>query len=325
MLLNKNLKLFLLAKKSFSILPLLILCSLQAAQIDALDLMDKTVGLRHIGTGFAGIAAIDPTYASHWNPASIIYAEKHSLAISYDQHFDVSVLSGDSVYMYEKNIPLGFSVIQSSVADIPRTEDHGDIPIKTGTFSDDYRMFGLTMGTRFANMAFGITTKYLSRSLGAYAADGFGLDLGTRLELSSQVALGIVYRNAISDIVWSTGASEALEKKLGLGLTILDTLGELPLAIHADYDIGINSIENFWAVGGEIWLMPKILALRLGTNGHKDLTFGLGVCNNDFFSDIAVVFKDEKTNLSNYVLFSAGMIFTPQTHKNTGPYPAPTL
>lgn len=315
-----------LAKRSSKLfLSILFAGSLYSANIEALDLIDKTAGLRQIGTGFAGIAAVDPTYASHWNPANIVYAEKHSVALAYDQHNDVSFLTGDSVYMYEPHIPIGISVMQSELTQIPETEDHGDVPIKTGTFSDAYRVFGFTMGTRFESIALGITTKYISRAISNYSADGIGVDIGTRLELSSQVALGLVYRNIISDVTWSTGTSEALEKKLGIGFNIIDTLGELPLAINADYDMSISSIENFWAIGGELWLMPKQLALRLGTNENKDTTFGLGVRYEDFFSDVAVVFKDEKTGLDSYVLFSAGLSFNPQLNKNTGPYPAPTL
>jgi hypothetical protein len=287
--------------------------------------MDKTAGLMQIGTGYAGIAAKDPTYASHWNPANIAYAEKHSVALNYDQHFDVAVLAGDAIYMYERDIPLGFSVIQSELGNIPETEDHGDMPIKTGSFADTYRTFGLTLGKRFGDTAFGLTTKYLSRSISNYAAQGFGIDLGARLELSSQVALGAVYRNIISDLVWSTGTSESLEKKLGLGLTILETIGDMPLAVNADYDFGLSTIEKFWALGTELWLMPRTLAIRLGTNSHKDITMGLGVRHEDFFSDIAAVFKDQDTLLDSYILFSVGMNFTPLAKKNTGPYFSPTL
>jgi len=46
-----------------------------ATSIDAVDLLDSSAGLRQIGTGYAGIAAIDPIYAAHWNPANIVYAE----------------------------------------------------------------------------------------------------------------------------------------------------------------------------------------------------------------------------------------------------------
>lgn len=274
-------------------------------------MLDRSAGLRHIGAGYSGLAAIDPTYAAHWNPAGIVYAEAHSAALSYDQQFDVSVLAGDGVYLTDNGLPIGLSFIQSEVTGIPETEDHGDTPVKTGTFADTYRMFGCTLGTYWGDVAVGATAKYLNRSLSTYGADGYGIDLGARYALNPQVGVGLVYRNVFSDILWSTGTSEALEKKLGLGLSVLDTLGDMPLLLNADYDIAISSIENFWALGGELWLMPKLLALRLGTNSHKDITFGLGLRYQDFFTDLAIVFKDEKTNLESYALFSAGIFFTP--------------
>jgi len=241
----------------------------------------------------------------------------------YDQHFDVSLFSGDAVYMYKPELPLGFSIVQSQISNIPKTEDVGDNPVKLGEFADTYQTFGGTIGFKYADIAFGMTTKYLSRSIDNDNAYGFGVDLGSRVVLTPQVALGTVYRNVISHMSWSTGTTEALEKKLGLGLTILDSLGALPVALNADYTVGISTVSNSWALGGELWLVPQLLAMRLGTNSQKDVTFGLGVRYQDFFSDIAVVFKDQDTLLDNFVLFSAGMSFTP--YMNTEPFgpPAP--
>ena len=310
------------AKRLFNLTCLALTCaSLHAASIGALDLIDKTAGLRNIGTGYAGIAAIDPTYAAHWNPANIVYAEKQSVALAYDQQYEANILTGDSVWLVAPKTPLGFSVVQSEVSGIPRTEDQNGDPLHTGSFSDTYRNYSITFGTRFNTLALGSTFKYLTHEIDTYSANGYGLDLGARLELTSQVALGCIYRNILSDISWSTGTVETLESKVGVGLSLLDTLGELPLVINADYDIGITSVEDFWAIGGELWLMPSLLAMRIGTNAHKDITFGLGVHYHDFITDIAVIFKDKETRLDNVFLFSMGLNFAPPKPES---FPWPT-
>ena len=192
--------------------------------------------------------------------------------MSYNEQFATSIIAADSVMLLDNKTPLGLSFIQSALNDIPETVDSAGEPLKIGSFSDTYRILTATWGTLYSGIAWGCNIKYLSREISKYAAEGYALDLGMQTFLTDQVSFGLAYRNLLSDIIWSTGTSEVLEKRLAVGLSVLDTFGDLPVIINADYGLPLANDSSYWAIGTELWLMPKIFALRLGTNSEKDIT-----------------------------------------------------
>jgi hypothetical protein len=280
---------------------------------DTLDIFDRTSGIAQAGCGQAGIAYPDSLNAPYWNPANVSLANTNELGLTYYQRLEVvQHFSGGTTLALKKAPPLAFNFVQESIDEIPETVDIGGEGVKTGSFSDISRIYGMTSAFQISNStALGGTLKLHTRDIQKYSANGYSADLGLIHKVRYNTTLGVTARNIFSNLSWSTGTTETFEKKIATGIYVTDDLGNLPIGILADYEFNLsNTALNAWYLGTEVWIAPEQIALRTGTNAWKDITCGLGLRYRDFRCDVAYIIKNAETKFNNEILFSTSFLFT---------------
>lgn len=260
------------------------------------DILDKTSGLEHIGTGFAGVARPYTISAPYWNPAGLCLLDKEAVGFNYYNRMEsVSHISIDGFYNYKSNLKAGLNFVQEEVADIPETVQVGNEGVKIGSFSDTYRIYNLALASKLQPGVYGgINCKLLTRDISDYSASGYGFDFGLINIIDANNTLGLNIKNLISNISWTTGTYEQLERKIIIGLSNKSLLVKKDFYIDFDYEFyTYDSTKNTWFLGCEHWFMPEQMAWRAGFNGYKQMTLGFGFYYYDFRTDLAYIMKDE--------------------------------
>ncbi|MFH1311693.1 MAG: hypothetical protein ABIJ00_00560 [Candidatus Eisenbacteria bacterium] len=117
-------------------------------------------------------------------------------------------------------------------------------------FSFDHKGFDLAQGSRWScqtvSLGFGYMfsqyasagivskTLFSSSDLDAVGVKAYGIDVGTRLELSPRIDLGLVIRNLVGGATWDGGENEAVPMVVNLGGTVMipyDMSAELALVV----------------------------------------------------------------------------------------------
>lgn len=272
--------------------------------------MDRTSGVNYLGGGSAGIARSTSLAAPYWNPAGAAFLKKNSIGLTYYQRLkEVDHISIETSLVVTNNRVLAFNLVQEAVSDIPETVDDGGVALKVGTFSDTYRIVNGTYASRLGpGLYTGGNFKFLTHDIQKESAYGYGLDAGVIKLVDERTNVGVVFKNLLSALSWSTGTDEQLEKRIVFGLSsIVSKKDHNKFILNFDYDIAPEDFkESTWYAGGEYWLAES-LALRAGLNGNEEISLGLGFSYFDLRTDFAyVVLKEE---LENMFLFSFSLDF----------------
>jgi hypothetical protein len=150
--------------------------------------------------------------------------------------------------------------------------------------------FSLSFAFRVKDIvAFGLTGKYILRSLAGYNASAFGGDAGVLITPTPQFRIGLGLFNLGSQVQFISEADPLpLTGRLGLSLKILDDPHDsLTLAVDNTYDLNASMYAG--AAGMEFWL-DNIFALRAGYTGdayQQHWTAGTGFSLDAFELDYA--------------------------------------
>lgn len=276
----------------------------------ALDIMDRTSGVNYIGGGSAGVARATSLYAPYWNPAGAAFLKKNSLGFNYYQRLkEVDHVSIDASLLVTTNRVLAFNFVQEAVSDIPETVDDGGVALQVGTFSDTTRIINGTYSARIApGLYAGTNFKFLTHDIQKESGYGYGFDAGFIKLVDERTNLGLVFKNVLSAVSWSTGSEEQLEKRIVFGLSsIVSKKEHNKFILNFDYDIAPENFkESVWYSGGEYWLAESF-ALRAGVNGNEEFSVGFGFYYFDLRTDFAYVVLRE--DLENMFLFSFSLDF----------------
>jgi hypothetical protein len=119
-------------------------------------------------------------------------------------------------------------------------------------FSFDHKGFDLAQGSRWSyqtvSLGFGYMfsqfasagilskTLFSSSDLDDAGVKAYGIDIGTRLELSPRVDLGLVIRNLLGGATWDSGESEAVPVVVNLGSSVV-----IPYGMSAEAALAVTS------------------------------------------------------------------------------------
>ena len=228
---------------------------------NTLAYLDNGVGARALGMAGAFVAVADNPSAVYWNVAGVAAQSDSQMELSYQQdNFDYQ-----NMYLFA-TLPttfgkLGFGAISnqaSGIAGVPTAND-GERPVASGSLSDAALTSFVSYSSIFRRgLYWGITGKYMTRTLASATASGIAADLGMMYFLNSNFIFGMQCRNA-----WSTGMkwqgttsnpSDAVASAFFTGLTFKQEWYLLSLS----WGLGGSS-----AIGGE-YQPSKELRLRGG-------------------------------------------------------------
>ncbi|MDR2431448.1 MAG: hypothetical protein LBD99_04265 [Candidatus Margulisbacteria bacterium] len=275
------------------------------------DLLDRSSGASGLARGGAGTASRDQISAPYWNPAGLAHSTRSGLELTYYQNMGlVNHTSLDGVILLNNGLPpLGLNFVQEGINDIPKTVEVNGQAMETGSFADEYRFFNIATAANLnGGLSAGVNYKIISHSIDSYGASGFAADLGLLQMLTRDLYAGLTFRNVISSLEWTTGATEYLARRLTGGLAYRFQLAAKSVQLFGDLDI-FNEDQREWALGAESWLIDDIFCLRGGLNSREEFTLGSGFKYYDFHCDLALLFRAPDSQLENSFLFGMGFDF----------------
>lgn len=251
----------------------------QAWAGETIDIWSKGAGARPMGMGQAAVADPQQVFAAFWNPAGLAAVDRLALASQYASLFQVVSHYGLAVATPLMGGAVGLGYINESTGDIPLTSLGPDgRPVLSGSFSDVKDALGLSYGQAILTpgLSAGATIKYYRETLYDQKAAGYGLDLGLiYLIPGTELSLGLTGRNIMrSALVWPSGASDALGRRLAGGLSYTGEVWDKPVLLSMDLEAAsAKQIKAFY--GLEVAPLD-MLAIRAGL-ADGNFTTGLGL------------------------------------------------
>lgn len=221
-----------------------------------------------MGGAFAGLA--DDENALFYNPAGLAYLQRVGLTSFYSTQY--GVITYGALGVAGQGFGLGGLYLSST--GIPGAGEQHEI---RGNF--DYTNLAGLFGAAgsLGPLAVGVRGKYLSVTsatqiqgrLEPVTGSGFSGDVGVVAGVGP-LRLGLLVENLVGQpIRYSTGASEAWERRVRAGLSIRTG----PLLLAADLD-NLTTEPRYYHAGAELGLGP--LSLRAGVTGIASQVSGSG-------------------------------------------------
>jgi len=230
--------------------------------------LELGVGARANAMGNAYTGLSDDASAVYWNPAGLSFLSHTQLmgmhsSISMDRYHNFIAL----IIPKGENFCIGIGWIAFGVSDIDGRDFMGN---PTGRFNDSENAFLLSLSKKIGAFSFGGSAKYLRHSLADKSANGFGFDIGLKINLTDFISVGATSRNILGKLTWNTdlGKKETIPHRERIGIAISPDF--LPIIVASD--ISLNSEKNPFHFGVE-YNFIKVLSARVGYDSG-DLTFG---------------------------------------------------
>ena len=177
--------------------------------------LNRGMGIRPLSLGGAYVAIAEDEHAAHWNPAGL--ANENFFNI----HWDTMNLRGDKTPLSSDNISFSIWHIGMSFWDQSIVESVGSKP--------NIEAWTLGFGTRVIDgFNFGINYKQVDRD----KKMGWGVDVGTLLDIIPELSLGLVGGNLIGP---------------DFGSIVVAPVGKVGLAYRPFEEILLVSLQGDWS------------------------------------------------------------------------------
>jgi tetratricopeptide (TPR) repeat protein len=239
--------------------------------------------------GGANVALANDASAIFWNPAALTNLQDRSLSL---MHLPLPEgTSYDFAAFGWPTVDYGtFSVgaFLLSTGDIERRDESGRL---LGTFSANQQMFLVGYGKQINRfLSLGATLKLYGQNFDDASAFGAGGDLGLKIALSENFALGFNAQNIVAPSVRIDRDEETqpITFKAGAGVMLPISEGRHALSFEADVDKTEN-IDPVFHVGGELAVLNRYF-LRAGYDIDQ---INLGAGLRFGFAQIGYTFKTQ--------------------------------
>ena len=216
-----------------SLLPLtfalLLTGAVHAASGYAGEFLGLGAGARAAALGSAYVALADDATAGYWNAAGLSALSTRQVHLMHAEHFS-GFIQRDFVAIARPGRLLhgmALSLVRMGIDGIHFTELPDPLRppstdnrprIASTEQNADYALYLSGSRRLGVRLSFGLSAKAIYRQVASLNAYGFGLDLGVRYQLNSQIALAATVRDATTTpIVWNTDSTDRIQPSLLLG------------------------------------------------------------------------------------------------------------
>ena len=264
-------------------------------------------GARALALGSAYVAIADDATAGYWNSAGLTVQPRTQAHFMHAERFEGLVDQDFAAVTFRGPWldAMAVSVLRLGVDDIQFTDlqDPGspigpdNRPLVTATVSSaDYAVY-LSGARRLGDrLSLGVSLKTIYRTVDAYSAYGFGLDVGLRYELRPGLLLGANLRDlTTTPIVWDTNTTDRILPSASVGLAYVRSVagGRATLAVGSRAGGDAADAGDAEPVHAGIEYEYGKVALRAGLDETRH-AFGLGVqAHPKLRVDVAYLQHDE--------------------------------
>jgi hypothetical protein len=264
------------------------------------------VGGRPLGMGGAYVSLVNDVTAGYWNPGALARLNYPQFSLMHDERFGnlVNYDYGSVAVPWGRNASLGLSVIRLGVDDVPNTKDALIDLNNNGYFDNgdrlDYskiKFFNaadwafIATYSKAANekLSYGVNLKVISRSIDDGSAWGIGFDIGAIYSITPKFRVGANLQDITTTLLaWNTGRKELITPTAKVGSSYdIPFLKTSRITPAVDFDVRFENRKfaslvhagpvSFDMHAGLEYGFKDLLALRVGYNDVKQLTFGAGV------------------------------------------------
>ncbi|MDO9514231.1 MAG: PorV/PorQ family protein [Elusimicrobiota bacterium] len=284
-------------KKIIAVLGIAFFCGayVHADSVDAMPFLRMGVSARAMGMGSAFAGVSDDLAAAYYNPAGLVSLEGSKVSLMTAMMSNSRSMNWFSYGKPMNGSAIAFSVLMAGVSDIPGATLSAGIPSLTGSSFDSSDMsIAASYAKKYGNASAGVNLKYLSASLDANSASGFGVDFGFKFQPLKKLSAGLVLQDVASSRKWDTvnNTSEKVPTVVKLGTAYAMFDGNMTLA--ADISKISDEDANQINVGAE-YKLSENLAARLGSDdGNFAAGFGIGI--GALALNYALRFEDIQSN-----------------------------
>lgn len=254
------------------------------------NFMDLGIGGRAAAMGSAQAAWSDDVYGMNFNPAGISRLPRQEFGLLYHSPFaDMGYnFVGYAYPLHSFGGTIGASFSYFDLGTVPRTTvSSGFNNQSSGTAGAHDWALSLTFARpALPTLDYGVTLKYVNKTLDVYTADAVLADLGARWHVPfvQGLHLGLSMTNMGSSLTFVT-QRERLPITVRLGAGLRPGSGRWGWTVDLQRE---NSQSVRLSTGGEYWILEDRFALRAGYDGRTDVGSGLTVGAGFRLSDITL-------------------------------------
>ena len=250
------------------------------------------LGARALGMGGAFVAVADDATSIYWNPAGLAFMNRRSITAMYAQLYGLPIQNGVVAYAQPD---LGFGAAGIGWTNITitglETEEQDRLKWSENTITYGYARKVLSC----ASLGIAVNGLLVRTDIEGGDAKGFGLDVATMIHPLEQIRLGLLVRNLYANVRWDTTTKERLPVLVESGIAFCPNES---LIFALELTGGEESLLRRLAVGGELWALKGIFALRGGAiriftaNERYILSAGIGLRYRNGQVDYAYLVDD---------------------------------
>lgn len=220
--------------------------------------------------GMGGVVAIGgDESAIYWNPALLVELDRNRIGFSY-----VNIVPGAEAYQSQiayahilKRGPENEPGLAFNVHTVGALYENLRIELSDG---QAYRENLLRLAYAYSPLYFvtvGASFNVMTSSsdVTGFGSDGTAIDIGGRVALFRGVMLGIVVRNALSEVKFDDSTTQSIGRSLTIGAAYR---GIRNLAIEGNVESKFGSISRY-VLGGEYRAYSDVLAVRAGLSSQS--------------------------------------------------------
>jgi len=239
------------------------------------------VGARPLAMGGSFVAVADDATATYWNPAGIAQLEGPNISAMYADRFNAGLRYQFLNFVQGGRNSLGVSLLRLDAVDILHVTRRDALghPIRdlndTVKHSDNALL--VTYGIKLSDYVYiGVTGKGIYRELLDNSAMGWGVDAGALIK-TEYFSIGVNVQNIAiveGNIKWDT--DDDTKDTIPMNIKAGGAIRLLEGALVAAADVDIMGDSQALHLGGELWLVKNVLAVRGGFY-NQNPSAGLGI------------------------------------------------
>lgn len=243
---------------------------------DTAAMMGLGMGARALGMGGAHIAVKNHAAVIYYNPAGLATVDGFQATSLYTSQYG----SAGYLALGAAGRNMGGALLRLSSSGIEERDEYGNV---IGTFGVGETALIGGYGRRIVpGLSLGASVKYYMQNLPDNEGSGITADLGLLYEVvEDKVAFGIVGRNVVGNVTYSSGTKDAFDRVFGFGgsfVPIDNLLVAVDAVIHEGFSGRLGLEYTFHQV-----------AIRAGGSFGSEsfLTVGAGFAVENFSVDYA--------------------------------------
>jgi hypothetical protein len=269
------------------------------------EFMAIGVGGRALGLGGSYAALANDASAGYWNPAALVRLTYPEVMIMHDERFG-NLINYDFASIglpYGPDGSLGLSVLRLGIDGIPDTRKAWVDANGNGVFDDntrpdydkvsyfnaaDWAVYFTYARESSSDFFYGANLKIIYRTIAEHSATGIGFDVGLLYSPLTDFFVGVNLQDITTTFVaWTTGRNELISPTVKVGSAYFVELLGGRFAPTLDVDVRFEnrrsaSIAHLGAISADPRVglefdFRKMIALRIGYNDIRQVTFGAGI------------------------------------------------